>query len=58
MHLYIYLRAFIYIYDILINEMLQIKCFIKKPSVRFLGGGGGGGDESQFQGLGKFLKLT
>jgi hypothetical protein len=35
--------------------MLQTKCFIKKPSVRF---GVGWGDESQFQGTGKFLKLT
>lgn len=49
MHLYIYLCAFIYIYDILINEMLQTKCFIKKPSVRF-GGWGGGGMNNNFRG--------
>lgn len=48
MHLYIYLCAFVYIYDILINEMLQTKCFIKKPSVRF--GVGGGGMNHNFRG--------
>jgi len=50
MHLYIYLCAFIYIYDILINEMLQTKCFIKIW--------GGGRDESQFQGTRKFFKIN
>jgi hypothetical protein len=47
---FIYVHLYILIYDILINEILQMKCFIKKPSVRW----GGGGDKSQFFGIGKF----